>query len=107
MKTKILIGFTGATFAGLLLILACGGCAYLHSVTSATTDEWTNRVERTTVRCYTLFDSQSALAQFKNTAGGKTMGTSMGSLNQAAQTTNAVSVIEAVARGVAAGLTKP
>src|SRR5581483_10440970 len=69
------------------------GCAYVRAVTDKTTDGKGITSERTVVRAYTLFDSQSQLTKFRNTTGGPTSnawvsGTSIGTLNESASSTN-------------------
>jgi len=88
------VGTTGSVL-GVLLLLAVwsSGCAYVRSVTDKTTDGKGITSERTVVRAYTLFDSQSQLTKFRNTTGGPTSnawvsGTSIGTLNESASSTN-------------------
>jgi hypothetical protein len=82
---------------GLVLGLSCG-CAYLRSTTTRTPAmvlDGTNAPtlgfqEKTTIRAYTLFDSQSALAKFSNKVSDKgPSGTTIAGLEQSATTTNA------------------
>jgi hypothetical protein len=74
--------------------LALAGCAYLHSTTTKTTDPKTNvTTVKTSVRSYTLWDSQAALAKFNNrgetvTSNEWAAGTYIGTLNQSSSSTN-------------------
>jgi len=85
-----------------LVALSLSGCAYLHSTT-----EDANGV-KTSVRAYALFESQNQLLKFAN-RGTTTQsnqwapGTSIGSLNETATSSNLVNVISAVAEGVVKG----
>jgi hypothetical protein len=78
----------------LILPLLLSGCAYLHSTTTKTTDPKTNiTVVKTSVRAYTLWDGQSALAKFTNrgetvTSNEWSAGTYIGSLSQSSSSTN-------------------
>jgi uncharacterized protein YceK len=83
-----------------LLLLAFSGCSSLHSTTTSPDGS------KTTVRAFTLFDGNSDLAKFKNSAGGtnKASGTSIGSLSESSNSTNLVPVISGVAEGVIRGL---
>ena len=87
----------------LLLLLLCGGCAFLHSET-----EDADGV-RTSVKIFTLFDSSSQVTKFANR--GSTVehnqwpaGTTIGTLNEQSSGSNVVNVISAVAEGVAKGV---
>ena len=71
-----------------LPVLLIQGCAYLSS---STVKDKTG-IETTKVRIYTLFDSQSAVAKFKN---GPT-GTTIGSVTESSSSTNLNSLVEAV-----------
>lgn len=63
-----------------------------------------SRSVTTKVTAKTLWDSQSALANFKASQTDKTQGASVGSLSQASSGTNAINVIEAAFRGFAQGV---
>lgn len=52
---------------------------------------------------WTFFDSKSSLSKWKATQSEKTQGASVGGLEQSASGTNAVSLIEAVAKGAVEG----
>jgi len=75
-------------------ITALAGCAYIHSTTTKTTDPKTSVTTiKTSVRSYTLWDSQAALAKFNNrgeTVGSNewAAGTYIGSLNQSSSSSN-------------------
>ncbi len=89
----------------LLPVLSLAGCAFLHSVTY---DPLTGK-RSTSATAYTIFDANSTLVKFNNRASATTNGTwapgtSIGSLNESSSTSNLVSIIGAVAQGVAAGL---
>lgn len=104
----------------LACIVACSftGCAYLRSttmdpvVTVHTNGVVTVAYKKTSVRAFTAFDSNSALAKFRNTTGGPSgtngwaPGTWIGSLDQSSTTSNAVPIIEAVASGAVQGAVK-
>jgi hypothetical protein len=90
-------------FNGLLLALLVSGCAHLTSTTESTDGS------RTSVSCFTFFDSQSALAKFRNASSNTSSnqwsaGTSIGGLNQESSSTNLVNIIGAVAEGVVKGM---
>lgn len=88
-----------------LFALALAGCA---SFSTTQVDErnkdGTTKVT-TTVKARTLWESRSALANFKASQTEKTQGASVGSLNQEASSTNAVRAIEALER-IAVGTAK-
>lgn len=98
LPMTLIVGFA------LLGVFGFSGCAYLRSETRAAIDPQTNvRVERTVVRAYTLFDSQSQLAKFRNSTGATGSngfvippGTSIGQLDTASSGTNAVNLLEGV-----------
>jgi hypothetical protein len=114
MKKFSIFNFQFSIAACLLLFSGCAftGCSYLRSKTiRETLRVGTNDLVRevTVARAFTLWEAQSGLTKFRNSAGGPTTnywtsGTSIGSLNQQAESSNAVDLISAVARGVAAGL---
>ncbi len=92
-----------------LALLPLCSCAYLRSTTTRGSDEYGQAVEKTTVRCYTLFDANAALAKFNNRSGYTTNGvfgpgTYVTGLNESASATNLVNIFQAVAQGVAQGL---
>lgn len=71
--------------------------------------------EKTRVRCVTFFDSKSQLTKFRNTTGqtgnGSNIwsypsGTTIGSLNEEASSSNLVNLLGIVAQGVATGTVK-
>lgn len=85
----------------LIALAGCAltGCAYLHSTTKAVTNP-TNQVMTvtTTVRCYTLFDSQAQLTKFNNrgqlvVSNEWAPGTYVGSLSQNSSTTNVNAIL--------------
>ena len=82
----------------LVLVLACAGCAYLHSTTETSLDASnTNAVTVTTsVRAYTLFDSQAALAKLNTRVQPQVSGTSIGALREESSATNVVDLVSAV-----------
>ncbi len=81
------------------LSLSCG-CSSVHSTTENADGT------KTKVWAYTLFDGQSELAKFKNTAGGgtnKASGTTIGSLSESSNTTNLVPLISGIVEGAVRG----
>lgn len=77
-----------------LLMLALVGCARFttHQTDTSTTDKdgKISRTITTKATSTTLFEANSALANFKAAQTDKTQSASVGSLNQAASSTNAV-----------------
>ena len=79
-------------FAPFILCLLCVGCQFLHSKTEKLAPDGTREI--TTATSYSLWDSQGQLLRFRNTTGGYAgsnnwvSGTSIGSLNQEASSTN-------------------
>lgn len=92
--------------AGACTALLCG-CARLHSTTwDATTGKRTSYVTVTT-----FYDSQSALTKFQNRASLTqsnewAAGTSVGSLNQSATSTNLNDLVGTVVQAAVAGAIK-
>jgi len=79
-----------------LALLALTGCAFLQSSTTSPDGS------KTRVGCLTFFDSQSALAKFRNasttTSNGQwSAGTTIGSLNQESSGTNVVALVGSAA----------
>lgn len=101
----------------LSLVVPIIGCSYLRSTTKEPVIivQGTNAVvgyNRTTVRAYTLFDSQSALTKFQNRgvvtrSNEWANGTSIGQLNQAASSTNLNSIISDVVGAAVKAAVKP
>ena len=103
MKTRILL-------SGLLLSLV--GCAYVSSHTQKTIDTKTGLpVEETRMRAYTVLDSQSALAKFRNTTGSQSNawgnGTYIGTLNESSSGSNVANIVEAVVGAAVRAAIKP
>lgn len=104
MKTKLAI-----TLAALLIGT---GCSYLRSTTLRATDPKTGIVtEKTTARGWTFLDANASLVKFRNQSGTSTNGTNSYAagtyatgVNESSSSTNLISMISAVAQGVAAGL---
>ena len=102
-KTSLLI---------LTLLLATSACSYLRSTTLRSTDPKTGIVtETTTARGWTFFDANASLVKFRNQSGTSTNGTNSFAagtyatgVNESSSATNLISMISAVAQGVAAGL---
>ena len=100
---------------GLLLLSLCSGCAYLTSTTMKYNPETGKRAEKTRVRCLTFFDSKSQLTKFRNTTGqvgnGSNIwsypsGTTIGNLNEEANSSNLLNLLGIVAEGAAKGAIK-
>jgi hypothetical protein len=92
-----------------LALCALCGCAFLHSKTN--TDPKTGQVT-TVVTAYTVFDSQSALAKFQNrgqltSSNEWAPGTSIGTLNQSATSTNLNEILGVVVGAAVKAAIKP
>ena len=101
------------TIASALACTLLCGCAYLTSKTVEKPSTYGGVTKETRVRVYTLFDSQSALAKFRNTTGitgtnGWTYpsGTTIGTLDQSSSSTNLNVLIESVVNGAVQGALK-
>lgn len=94
--------------AAMLSASLLSGCSTFTTTQSdASFDPTTGQPVRqvtTEAKARTLWDSKSALANFKATQTDKSQSASVGSLNQEASATNVVGLVESIARGVAAGL---
>lgn len=93
----------------LLLPMLISGCAFLHSKT--VTNPKTGEI-KTTVSAYTLFDSQSALTKFQNrgvltSSNEWAPGTTIGSLNQSATSTNLNEILGVVVGAAVKAAVKP
>ena len=93
------------------LLLSVSGCAYMSSQTIRSTNPTTGTVtEITRAKAYAVFDSNAALTKFSNRSGyvsGTNVyapGTYISGLNESSSSTNLVSILSAVAQGVANGL---
>lgn len=85
-----------------LCALAMSGCARFSTTQTDTRNE-TETTITTKASAWTFFDSKSALATWKATQSEKSQGASVGGLSQESSGTNAVNLIEAVARGAIKG----
>lgn len=96
------------TLSVLVAALVASGCStFVTRQTDASFDATTGAPTRqitTTAKARTFWDSRSALANFKATQTDKTQSATVGGLNQESSGTNAVNLVESIARGVAAGL---
>jgi hypothetical protein len=85
----------------LFFCLALSGCARFSTVQTDTSYDEHDKPTRsvtTRAKASTFFTSRSALANFKASQTDKTQGASVGSLTQESSGTNAVRVIEGLAR---------
>jgi hypothetical protein len=95
---------------GLMLILC--GCASVRSTTKQATAKDGTVTVTTSVRAYTLFDSQSQLTKFAN-RGTMTQsnqwapGTTIGQLNQESSSTNLNAIIGTVVEAAVTAAKKP
>ncbi len=99
----------------LALVALLPACSYLRSNTKRCVSTGTNGVvtvtETTSARGWTLLDANASLVKFYNRSGYATNssgtfapGTYAAGVNESSSSTGLVSVISAVAQGVAAGL---
>lgn len=92
-----------------LLVLSCGCARFNTTQKDLSYDPKTGEKREITTRAtaYTFFEAKSQLANWKASQSDKTQGASVGSLNQESQvTSNITSLVEAIAAGVARGVTK-
>lgn len=88
------------------IVLCClCSCAKFSTVQI---DERTDEKTKVTTKAssWTFFDSKSNLAKWQAKQSEKTQGAEVGGLGQSASGTNAVSLIEAVAKGAVEGAVK-
>ena len=84
----------------LILVAIIGqGCSTM------TTEQTGPDGEKTRTRIVNFWDSKSELAKFRTTQTDKSQGVSVGAYNAEATSTNITALAEAIARGIASGLT--
>ena len=82
----------------LLVVLALlSGCARFSTTQTDVRDETTTTVT-TKAKAWTFFQARSELANWKAEQNEGTQGAEVGSLNQTADSTNAVAIIEGLVR---------
>lgn len=90
----------------ILLSLVClVGCTHLHTKIEETDKDGSKRTTENS--CTSFFDSKSELAKFKTTNTEKTQSMGIGALSQESSGTNAVNVLNNVARIVEAAAKIP
>lgn len=78
------------------------GCASFSTRIEERNEDGSERI--TIIQARTLFDSQSELAKLKTSHTDKTQSVTLGSLAQESSGSNVVSLVEALATGIAKGL---
>lgn len=90
-------------FTILIVALLLGGCATYNSNQTELVSTNGTRTVTTVVRISTVFDAKSDLAKLNLSTTEKSQRLGLGTLNQESTSSNLVSILEAVARGAAAG----
>ncbi len=83
------------------VLVACG-CASFKTIQTESTNKDGSKLVVTRVAARTLFDAKSDLAKFKAFQSEKTQSATVGALGQESSGTNAVAMLEAMARLAAA-----
>ncbi len=87
---------------GALSLIGLAGCASFKTIQTEAVSKDGVKLTTTRVTARTLFDAKSDLAKFKAFQSDKTQSATVGALGQEASGTNAVAMLEAMARLAAA-----